>query len=236
MNYLVLENENLVDGIYVYESNKARELIKQHDLRTGVNLSAIVYNQSRGNAQILKTSKDLLMASYQPLDLTMTKNPITLIVGLCRPQTVKKVLQLALCLGIEKILFATSRNSEKNYLNSGIWAPDQLQYEISLGMAQSGDYLAPEIKVLSSFDALIPEVMDNQRYANAAKYLGSIKKGIDSPARKNTDHTILSIGPEKGWTEQEEIKFIEAGFQPANYGIRMLRIEQAIAYGLGQVY
>ncbi len=235
MNYLVLNSENAVGKDYVYQGAAARDLIKQHDLIPGLNISAILFNQSKGMALIEEIKKDFVRVSYQKNDLIINKNPLTLLVGISRPQTVKKVIQLSLSLGVTEIVFILSANSEKSYLSSKIWEPLQLQHEISLGMAQSGDYLVPIIRIVTKLSEFLLDLKTNSKYLSATKYLATTKHSIDSNYQDVSAYKILAIGPEKGWTSEEEDQMLTSGFLSINFGARMLRVEQAIAYGAGKL-
>ncbi len=235
MNYLVLDSEHFVSDYYSYQDAEARELIKQHDLKLGLNISAILYNQSRGTAHIKSISKNSVEITYQESTYQLAKNPVSLIIGLCRPQTVKKVLQLSMTLGIAEIIFLFSANSEKNYLYSKIWEERQLKHDLSLGMAQSGDYLAPRIIIERNFTDYFNSFLLDPLNQTSGKFLATTKVESRLVSIPSLDKTILAIGPEKGWKLEEETIFLDNGFLPVNYGPRMLRIEQAMAYGLGQL-
>lgn len=231
MNYLPL-----LPGDFSHENkpiiitgSRARELINLHQLKEGLEIRALSYNHSVGSATVIDISKDHLVLVYKSSVTDFKKNPINLIIGLCRPQTVKKVLAAAQAFGVAAIEFIKSDTSEASYQDASIWEESNLIYELSLAMAQTGDPIAPKIK----FGDDIVEC--NFEPADYACYLADLREDIQSQSNDNQKPVLLAVGPEKGWSDREKDWFYANDFQIISFGSRILRIEQAVLAGLGQL-
>lgn len=234
MNYLVINPEEVKNNLVCLEGSRARDLIKTHDLEEGLNLSALVVGGMRGKAHVQKCSDLKLEIELNLTDAAFDKKPVSLIVGLCRPQTVKKVIAAAMAYGVENLEFIRMANSEKSYLDSKIWNAENLNSEIELAMAQTGDSIAVNISRHKKFLPFLDELSSRQNFSSATKLLAD-GRADQSACNASGSHLYLAIGPEKGWTEYEIEQFSGQGFQSFHLGPRMMRIEHAVAAGLASL-
>lgn len=161
---------------------------------------------------------------------TLERRPLKLVVGIARPQTVKKVLHVAASYGVPEVLFIRSERAEKSYFQSAGLLPSAIRSELVLGVEQGWDYELPVVRVVERFKAI---VQDELAATQDQKVLLSTRNATSQPRFDSTKPMILAVGPEAGWSEFEEEFLIASGFVPQSLGPRALRVEVALAVGLG---
>ena len=177
----------------------------------------------RGKAKIVGITEDLLRLEFtwgiEPAKL----DPITLIVGLPRPQTARKILQEATALGVEAIHFVTSSRGEAGYVRSKLWTTDEWRRHLLDGAAQAFSTRLPEVSAGRSLQTVIDQLpsgacrlaLDN--YEAAEPFT---RTDVRAPA-------VLAIGPERGWSSEERDLLRASGFRLVHLGERVLRVETA---------
>ena len=151
--------------------------------------------------------------------------PVTLLVGLPRPQTARDILRDATTLGVARLVFAAAENSEPGYARSTLWRTDEWRRHLLTGAAQA-------------FTTRVPEVVHGVALGTA---LAALPAGGDRLALDNYEATaslaecgpesggalVLALGPERGWTARDRGELRAAGFTLAGLGARVLRTETA---------
>ncbi|MGE3982761.1 MAG: 16S rRNA (uracil(1498)-N(3))-methyltransferase, partial [Dehalococcoidia bacterium] len=74
-----------------------------------------------GRATLRSIDAEALAIDFEPERESPPLDPITLIVGLPRPQTAKKVLHEATAMGVQRIHFVRSDLGERSYAHSPLW-------------------------------------------------------------------------------------------------------------------
>jgi len=149
--------------------------------------------------------------------------PIVLLVGLPRPQTVRKILHSATELGVTAVHFVNTQKSEPSYAQSTLWSSGEWRRHL-LDAAQQ------------AFDTHLPDISHGRKLADA---LESLEK---SPTRLALDNyeaprrlsevtidapVVLALGPERGWSARDREALRAHGFEFAHLGSRVLRTETA---------
>ena len=112
-------------------------------LNRGDLIKLCLLNQGLANGEIesinLQEAKIKITARYEGL-----KSEIQLQIGLCRPPSMKKILEHGTSLGVNHFNFFKTELAEKSYLDSKVF--DKVESLTELGLAQSGHYyLAPKV-------------------------------------------------------------------------------------------
>ncbi len=171
------------------------------------------------------------------LDPNCTENPpeplpVTLIVALPRPQSMKKVLYTATVMGVKEIYFIKTWKVDKNY-----WSTPQLLEEkrdkvIVEALTQTCDTVAPTIHLRKKFKSFVldelPELMKNRE----TRLFHPTVENVEYKISPNTEYLYI-IGPEGGFNEYEVELLTEVGALPTSLGSRIQRVEQAVASVLG---
>jgi 16S rRNA (uracil1498-N3)-methyltransferase len=173
------------------------------------------------------------LVAVHPSEITLTfvwetepppLDPITLIVGLPRPQTARKILQEATALGVSAVHFAATDKSDPNYGDSSLWQSGEWRRHLLAGAEQAFCTRIPEVtydRSLSEVIASLPKTgtrvaLDNYESPTAL----SAVKTLALPA-------ALAIGAERGWSTEERIALRAHEFILAHLGSRVLRVETA---------
>lgn len=168
--------------------------------------------------------------------------PIALLVGLSRPQTMKKVFALASEIGCARIDVFRSEKGDPAYAQSSIWA--------------RGDRMLDEILEKSAAQTTVPAVPAFALHASLAEFL---KNGGNAESRGNEfrfaadvyeraqafaavpafppgAHVQIAVGSERGWADSERAALRAAGFSFVHLGARVLRTETAVAAALAVAF
>jgi RsmE family RNA methyltransferase len=177
----------------------------------------------------------LLSLDHDPL----IRKPIDLIVGLSRPQTVKKVLQAAVMLGVRSLHFVSSERGEKSYRTSHALQADRLEEESIKALEQIWDSVAPSVHVHFSlrrvFDALVGATSQQVEAVKLVADPSGVSTLTLGSSYLVNRPTVLAVGPESGWSVAELAEFSSRGFEAIHLGERVLRVEIALVFLLGQL-
>jgi RsmE family RNA methyltransferase len=200
----------------------------------------------RGEGRILSASLERVTLALDVESARLDPIPVTLIVGVSRPQTVKKVIQAAVMFGVSSLHFVRSEQGEKSYLQSRGLDEDQIQEEVIKALEQVWDSRAPEIVVHRTFSYFIDKklpllVSSAQEGAPDGKVLKLIAHPGGAPlscgdvSRVENAHAIVAVGPERGWSDNEVEIFQRFGFEVVGLGERVVRVELALVFLLGKL-
>jgi len=205
----------------------------------GCHFDAGIINSKRGKAAIDSISADSITISFIPDTEPVGLFPLTLLLGLSRPQTVKKVLKEATALGISRFLLARTDLGERSYAESSALKPDKINSLFIEGAQQAFCTSIPEYRIEVSLESAIRTIKSGEapslRLIALDNYEAVIKLSeyweSSEPQQNPEAETILAIGSERGWTSRERDILRTAGFTLASIGERVLRTETAAIAG-----
>lgn len=152
--------------------------------------------------------------------------PLTLLLSLPRPKTLRRVLQMSATLGLARVVLMNSWRVDKSYWRSPALAPEALREQLLLGLEQGGDTVAPAVE---SERLLVPFARDRlDALAHGTTRLIAHPSATSPCPRHVAGPITLALGPEGGLLEEEVALFVKHGFTPVSLGPRLLRVEQAI--------
>ncbi|NUM42219.1 MAG: RsmE family RNA methyltransferase [Leptospiraceae bacterium] len=154
MNLLILEeSEKIYDNYFKLIERKSSHIIQILKSKPKDTLQAGTLNRDYGLFHIEKIEDNIVYGLFRREEETVqgkTFPCIRLFSSIQRPQTIKKILQLAATLQVEEVFFFIARKSEKSYLNSPIWNSENLNKELILGLEQGKKIHLPKIKILKN--------------------------------------------------------------------------------------
>jgi RsmE family RNA methyltransferase len=205
---------------------RARHLRETVGLAVGGSFHVGIENGLRGIATITALAPKLTFAVAWEKS-PQARLPLTVLVGLPRPQTAKKVLHDLASLGAARIIFFESAKGDPGYLTSSLWKDGEWREHVLKGTEQACSTLVPEVtRVGSLAEALVG--LD----ANAWKLALDPYEATGAPELSTPAQTaVLAIGPERGFAEAERAALRAAGFGFAHLGDRILRVEAAALVG-----
>jgi 16S rRNA (uracil1498-N3)-methyltransferase len=230
MNRLILTESDRVenDSFIIKDSFRLTHLSNVLKIKNGDLLKVTLLNQSLGKAKVIEFSEAECLVRVIEMESVEVTPDIQLQIALSRPPTCKKILEHGTSMGAKGIEFFQADLSEKSYLDSKIFENEKYKEYLHLGLAQSAIYFEePSFKLSKSFEKSNIE----QRFFLSVKEASTFQK----VALDFTDPIVLSIGPERGFTQREEKGLLEAGYKPICLGPSVLRVEIATFSALGQL-
>lgn len=144
-----------------------------------------------------KTSVTLSQVTRQPHIIPSSN--ITLFMAVVKKDTFETIARQATELGVTSIVPILSARSEKKNLNI-----ERLQAIVTEAAEQSGRGTVPTIEAICTFDEAL------QKTSGLVNIVASLR--AQAHPVSDTSTCALWIGPEGGWTEEEEKAFAEKGF------------------------
>ena len=124
---------------------RARHLLEVLRRRPGDTFDAGLINGPRGKGTLAAIGADELRLSFQWGEAPGPPSPITLIVGLPRPQTARDILRDATALGVAAMHFVLTEKGEPSYADSTLWTSGEWRRQLIVGAGQAFDTRLPEI-------------------------------------------------------------------------------------------
>jgi len=190
-------------------------------------------NGPRGKATLLNVTKDALELAFawEPSPPPLPP-PTTLIIGLPRPQTARKILQDAASLGVRSLHFARCDRSEPSYADSRLWHSGEWQRHLDAGAAQAFCTHIPTLTHRYTLAELIGEFSQSKTGVAVALDNYEATARLSEIALTSDTPLVLALGPERGWSASERDALRAAGFILAYLGPRVLRLETAVTAAL----
>lgn len=218
---------------------RAEHMLRVLRLAVGASCDVALVNGPRGKATLVALDEAALTLRFDWPAVAVsagesrreaTNEPVTLVVGLPRPQTARDILRDATTLGVAAIHFVRTEKAEASYAQSSLWSSGEWRRHVLSGAEQAFDPRLPEIthgralkEVLAELPATATRLtLDN--YESPAP-LGEIALPTERPL-------VLALGAERGWSAAERELFRAGGFAFAHLGKRVLRTETAVIAAL----
>lgn len=236
MNYLALiEDEYLTEKVVV-SGERATYLKKIHNVapNTVYELACIGAGTCLGRVEQVGTDSVTIVRSA-----IVSQDPPTgptVVCGACRPQSVKKILQLCIAFSVKEIIFTGSDKSEQSYLLSKIMQQDSIRRGLFVeAIEQSGRVHIPKFSICKNFRALRSWLTANHPESRLLLAAQHGKHFMRSIVEQASDLLVL-IGPEAGWSASELNYFESLAAQQISLAPGVLRVEQAVAAMLAVLY
>lgn len=222
---MLITAEEAVAGL-APEDARARHLRETVGLAVGGTFHVGVENGRRGIATVTALAPRLTFAVAWE-KTAQARLPLTVLVGLPRPQTAKKVLHDLASLGAARLVFFESEKGDPGYLTSSLWKDGEWREHVLKGTEQACSTLVPEVARVGSLAEAL-RLADPSAWKLALDpYEASGAPELAAPATA----AVLAIGPERGFGDGERRALRAAGFGFAHLGDRILRVEAAALVG-----
>src|SRR5690606_9995821 len=149
-----------VDSLLPRTDRRATHILDVLRRRPGDTFDAGIINGPRGKATLTTITAGGLALSFSWNVPPPAADPITLLVGLPRPQTARDILRDATTLGVAAIHFVRTEKSDPGYAQSTLWTSGEARRHLIAGAEQA-------------FETRIPEITHTQRLPEALAALGS---------------------------------------------------------------
>ena len=208
------------------EDPRARHLRETVGLTVGGTFHVGIENGLRGIATITALTPQLAYSVVWEKS-PQARLPLTVLIGLPRPQTAKKVLHDLASLGAARIIFFESAKGDPGYLTSSLWKDGEWREHVLKGTEQACSTLVPEVTRVSSLAVALTGLDATAWKLALDPYEATGAPEIFAPANS----AVLAIGPERGFSDSERAALRAAGFAFAHLGDRILRVEAAALVG-----
>ena len=216
---------------------RAREL---HDLSLGAATLVGELDGNIGRGSIVDLGPERVVVEALLSDPPPARVPVSFIVGVPRPQAIRRILQYVAMVGASAIYFTGSERGQKSYLQTPVLSEAGLQEYLLRGAEQAVDTRLPKVGVFPSlrrlFAAPPAELLGGAENQRILLDTDPGARPLGAGRQSGTDQRgILAIGPELGWDPEERGYFIEHGFEPVSLGRRILRVEVALLLGFALI-
>ncbi len=225
MNLVLITADEAEAGL-APDDPRARHLRETVGLATGGTFHVGIENGLRGIATIRALAPKLTFTVVWE-ESAQARLPLTVLVGLPRPQTAKKILHDLASLGAARIVFFEAAKGDPGYLTSSLWKDGEWREPVLKGTEQACSTLVPEVTRVPSLLAALALVDASAWKLALDPYEATGTPEIPAPANA----AVLAIGPERGFAEAERATLRAAGFGFAHLGDRILRVEAAALVG-----
>ena len=239
MNLILFEPSELQRPL-PRSDRRALHLLTVLRRNVGDSFDAGLINGPRGKATVTAITADDLRLSFAWGPQPAPPAPLTLVVGLPRPQTARDILRDATTLGVAAIHFVQTEKAERSYAQSTLWSSGEWRRHLLTGAEQAfdthipavthGDTLAATLARLPAHDTNASGGPRSQARIALDNYESPAALGAFQPAADAA--VTLAIGAERGWSERERGFLREHGFAFAHLGPRVLRTETAVVAAL----
>ena len=185
-----------------------------------------------GTATVLSATKTELSLRVNATDPPPSRPGIDLILAVPRPKALKRVVQAAASMGVDRVVLINAARVEKSYFDSKVLAPAFLRELTTLGLEQGKDTIAPTFEQRTRFKPFIEDELAAWA-GDAQRFLLHPAPSESAPAR--VGRAVLAIGPDGGWVPFEVDLLKAHGFNAVSLGPRPLRVEVAVAAALGRL-
>lgn len=232
MNLILLFPDDFIDARRVrLAGRRLRHVSDVHRAAVGDSLVVGVADGAIGRGVVTRLDGEAL-----EMEVTLDGEPpaplaVTLVVALPRPKVLNRVVAAASSMGVKRLFLINAWRVEKSYWSSPRLAPDNLLLQSILGLEQARDTRLPVIETRRLFRPFVENELPSIA-AGSRALVAHPSAGAACP-RGVREAVTLAIGPEGGFIDEEIASLARIGFTPVAIGLRILRVETALAYTLG---
>jgi 16S rRNA (uracil1498-N3)-methyltransferase len=230
VNLILFESEE-IDRPLDRGDPRAAHILQVLRRRPGDTFDAGIVNGPRGRGTLIAVGPAGLTLSFEWGEPPRPLPPITLVVGLPRPQSARDILRDGTSLGVAAMHFVSTDRADPSYGHSTLWTSGEWRRRLIAGAEQAFDTRLPEVtwgrplrtQVETVAGSALRLALDHYEAAAALpEAVASARAGPRGPG------AVLAFGPERGWADSERAFLRGAGFSLVHLGSRVLRTETAV--------
>lgn len=227
MNLVLITAAEVRNGLPVTDP-RASHLLTTVGVCVGQTFHIGIAQGLRGLATVAALSPQLTFSVAWEKSV-QARLPLTVLIGLPRPQTAKKVLHDLASLGAARLIFFTADKGDPGYVASSLWKNGEYAEYLTKGTEQACSALVPELHRFDSLGEALALVSAPGWKVALDPYEATGPLGL-APSSTATAG-VLAVGPERGWSENERALLRTHGFALHHLGDRILRVEAACLVG-----
>jgi len=235
MNLIILFKDDFINENTVRLTGRRLEhILTVHHAEIGATLRVGLLNNRLGEGKISILTDSFIEIEVNLLDEPMKPVPLTMILALPRPKSLKKALQVTASMGVKQIYLINSWRVDKSYWKSPVLTEEKLSEQLVLGLEQGKDTILPVIHLKNRFKPFVEDEISTIA-AGTCPLLAHPDAKSTCPFNIGKPVTLV-VGPEGGFIPYEVELLQTYGFKPVNIGQRILRVEYAIPAILGRLF
>lgn len=238
MNLILLEPADFLNPRQVRLSGRrAQHIVQILRSKPGDTVTVGLLNGNLGRATIVSIEgADISLDIPVLADPAPPTLPLTLILGLPRPRMLQRTLQTIATMGVEKLCLVQTARVEKSFWQTPLLKDAAIHEQLLLGLEQGKATQLPEIHCFRRFRPFLEDHLPQLVAGAPQRYIAHPGDYPAAQPAARREPTVLAVGPEGGFIENEVADFINAGFSPIQLGQRILRVETAIPVLLGKLF
>jgi RsmE family RNA methyltransferase len=223
MNLVLLDNE-ASEVVLPRSDPRADHILTVLRRREGEMLDVGLEDGRIGKGKVRHVSEEGVTLTVEWTGLAPHLHPITLILGMPRPQTGRRLLREMTGLGVRRLIVCGTDRSDPGYARSRLWTSGEWQRHLRSGAEQAFNPRVPDLMIHVDLTAALDDVGGGCERIAMDNY--------ESPASLSTwkpheSCLCLAIGAERGWSAQERLLLRNRGFRFYHLGTRVLRMDTA---------
>lgn len=231
MNVILL-NETELTAPLPRQDPRAVHIVKVLRMGVGDTFDVGLLNGPMGKATLLEIGAETLALQVKLGTEVAALHPVTVIIGLPRPASARRILKDLTSLGADALHFVATDKGEKSYRSSRLWSDGEYERLLVEGAEQAFSTRLPAVVVHEGLGLCLESLhgeMDRLALDNY-EATGSLQDYEPQAGR-----VALAIGSERGWSKGERELFRQGGFALVSLGERVLKTETACIAGLAIV-
>jgi len=236
MNIILLNKNDFIEkSIVSLSGDRAEHISNVLHTESGQSLKVGLLNGNIGKGKLISINDNCIKLEVNDLNIPPHDPlPITLIIAMQRPKTMRKILQTITAMGVKKLFIIETWKVEKSYWNSPLLLPENIKKELLLGLQQGGDTIIPQVIIKKRFKPFVEDELP--AITNNTMGLIAHPESIMACPHQVDVQLTVAIGPEGGFTDYEVNKICKTGMKPVNIGKRTLRSEFAVTAILAKLF
>lgn len=230
---LILFDEPVTSLLLPHSDRRVAHLVEVLRRRAGESFDAGVINGPRGRGTLSALTFEGASLTFSWDLETPALDPITLVIGLPRPQSARTLLREVSSLGISAVHFILCEKSDPNYLSSSLWQTGEWRRHLISGAEQAFCTRLPSVTFGQTLSFTLAQFDDPKHTLLALdNYEAPVALSkIPSPV----SNVVLAVGPERGWSAHDRDLLRNSRFTLAHLGARVLRTETACIVALAVI-
>jgi len=228
MNLILLFESDFYGGTQRVrlQGRRCQHIQAVHQAHVGDELRVGLFNGRIGIGRITALTPDAVEMEVTLSHPPPAALPVTLLLALPRPKTLKKVLQAVTAMGVKRVVLMNSWRVEKSFWLSPFLGDAELRAQLILGLEQAGDTVLPEVMQRRRFKPFVEDEVPALIHGTRALVAHPL---AEQPCPRAVPTPVtLAVGPEGGFIPYE-VELLQArGFEPVTLGARRLRVEHAV--------
>ena len=251
MNRILFETDEIVNGVATFGGARAEHVMNVLHGEVGQVLKTGEIDGPIGTSEIISMSGEADSSPLLKVRCNHTKSSlqpwIDLILAPPRPRVMKRLLPQLATMGVGRIFLVGAKKVEKDFWGATLLKPENYRPLLVDGLMQAGTSILPTLETRRNFRKFVKEELDTlwpeakrivahpYTVPSASSPTGAATDRLSSASRRDGDGTVLAIGPEGGWTDEEVALLEEHGFARYSLGSRILRTDTATIALLAQL-